>query len=274
MSLKVMNLKRARAWHSYARAVIQLVHADLVVFRHFVFDGVVDTIITTVLLVGTMTYIMPLLGTVKEYGPFVGLGAIATSCLFNMYGIVTILVSDIRGDQIILYRLSLPVPSALVFVARAIVSACKVAVNGFVTAFFGIGILVIGGRFSLEYFSFGKFLLFSIFLFLFVGFFTILMGSLVKNLDRIGSVWTRMIYPLWFLGGAQFSWQVLYSFSPSLAYLSLANPFLYLMEGIHSATLNPAHYLNFWACLGMMIIFTIGCGFLGIRRLKKQLDWV
>ncbi len=274
MSLKLMNLKRARAWRSYVRSILYLIRADLVVFRYFVVDGMIDTIVTTVLLVGIMTYIMPLLGTTREYGPFVGLGAIASTCIFNMYGIVTILVSDIRGDQIILYRLSLPVPPALIFVARAFVSAVKVAVNAVVAFIIAIGLLVMGGRFSAEYFSIGKFVLFSFFMFIFIGFFVVFMGSFVKNLDRIGVVWTRMIYPLWFLGGAQFSWLVAYSFSPFLAYLSLVNPFLYLMEGVHSATLNPAYYLNFWANLGMMILFTVFFGVVGIKRLKEQLDWV
>ncbi len=191
-----------------------------------------------------------------------------------MYGLAILLVSDVRGERFISYRLTLPVPTSLVFVAKGLAYACRVALSALVAAVVSISILLIGGRFSGMYVSPFKSLLMFVSMVLFTGFFAVFLASLVKSMDRMSSVWKRVLYPLWFLGGASFSWQVIYAFSPWVARVSLANPILYLMEGVHAATLNPAHYLNFWLCLAMTLLCTVFFGVVGIQRLKRQLDWV
>ena len=84
----------------------------------------------------------------------------------------------------------------------------------------------------------------------------------------------RFVYPLWFLGGFQYSWQVLYDFSPLFAYVSLLNPVLYVMEGTRAAILGQEGSLNFWLCILMLIFFTLLCGWHALKQLKRQLDYI
>ncbi len=104
--------------------------------------------------------------------------------------------------------------------------------------------------------------------------FALMVGSFVKNMSTIGSVWMRFIYPIWFLGGFQFSWTVLFKTSPKLAYLNLINPMTYIMEAIRGAILGQEGYLPFWPCTSMVILFAFACAWYGIVRLKKRLDFV
>lgn len=267
-ALKLSALK------THGRVIWQLVKTDLVAFRKNLVDSAIDTAVVMILVVGAMTYIMPLLGTTTDYGPFTAIGAIPSACIFELYGMGVNLISDIRGEKLISYRLTLPLPTSFVFVAKALAYAIRVSINALTAAVVGIGLLIVGGRFSLIFVSPFKILLISISMVLFTGFFAIFIASLVKSMDRIASVWTRVLYPLWFLGGAQFSWQITYTFSPVLGLIALLNPILYLMEGYHAAMLNPADYLNFWLCLIMTLLFTVFFGYIGIKRLKRQLDWV
>ena len=93
-------------------------------------------------------------------------------------------------------------------------------------------------------------------------------------MERIETVWTRFIFPLWFLGGFQFSWQIVYGISKPLSYVMLANPVTYVMEGLRAATLGQAGYIHFWICVGMLCAFSIATGTLAYRGLKKRLDFV
>lgn len=258
----------------YCSVVWQLILTDLMVFRSSVIGGMIDTSITMFLLVGTMTYVMPLLGMTQEYGPFAAWGAIPSACIFELYGLAILLVTDIRGERAISSRLILPVPTNLVFVAKACAYAIKSLANTLTAGTVGALLLAVGGRFSLAHFSLFKLSLGIVVCVVFVGFFSLFMTSLVESIYRLSSVWTRILYPLWYLGGAQFSWQVTVAFWPTLGFCCLLNPITYLMEGVHAATLDPSRYLNFWFCMVMILLFTSAFGVIGIKRLKKQLQWV
>ncbi len=268
LALKLSAIK------THSRVIWQLIKTDLAAFKKNMVDSAIDTAVYIILIVSSMTYVMPLLGTSADYGPFVAIAAIPSACIFEMYPLAVGLVGDIRGEKLISYRLTLPLPTSFVFVAKGLAYAIRVSINALVGAIVGISILMAGGRFSLTFISPIKFLFICIAIMLFTGFFAIFTVSLVKSMDRIGSVWTRILYPLWFLGGSTFSWHVTSVFSPTIGLISLANPILYIMEGVHAATLNPADYLNFWLCLLMTLLFTIFFGYVGIKRLKRQLDWV
>ncbi|HBL98814.1 TPA: hypothetical protein DDZ86_04190 [Candidatus Dependentiae bacterium] len=258
----------------YATVVWQLVVTDLMVFRSSIVGSVIDTGILTFLTVGTMTYIFPLLGMTQDYGPFVAWSAIPSAGIFEIFGFAMVLLSDIRGERSISSRLILPIPTYLVFVAKAYAYACRALINVVAAAGVGVVVLLVGGRFSAEYFSFWKFGVAVGCILLFVGFFTLFVVSLIKDVYRLNSVWKRVLSPMHYFGGAQFSWKTAVVFLPAFGYLSLLNPVLYLNEGIHAATLNPEQFLNFWLCCGVMLLMTVLFGVMGIKRLKKQLQWV
>lgn len=252
----------------------QLVLTDLMIFRSSIVGSMINTAIMMFFVVGIATYLMPILGITPEYGPFMAWGAIPTACHFELFGLVGILISDIRAEKAISSRLILPIPTYLVFVAKGFSVGIKTIANAFTAALVGPAILAAGGNFSSTYISFWKLGLSIICLVIFIGFLAIFAASLAKDIYRLSSAWIRIITPMWYLGCTQFSWQTMATFSPPLAYICLLNPFVYVNEGVHSAALNPANYLNFWLCLAATIIMTGIFGILGIRRLKQQLGWV
>ena len=57
-------------------------------------------------------------------------------------------------------------------------------------------------------------------------------------------------------------------------YIALLNPLLYPMEGIRAAFFGQGGFISFWFCISMLSFFTILFGFIGIKRLKKRLDFI
>ena len=108
----------------------------------------------------------------------------------------------------------------------------------------------------------------------FFAFFSIIMSTIPDSIPNIRKVWVRIIFPLWFLGGVEYPWYVVYKFSPKISYVLLSNPFIYAMEGIRATVLGQQNYLNVWICLIVLCSCTMLCGLIGIFRLKKQLDFV
>ncbi|HBY05924.1 MAG: hypothetical protein UV38_C0003G0019 [candidate division TM6 bacterium GW2011_GWE2_42_60] len=262
------NVKR------YAAVVWQLIMTDLMVFRSSVIGSMIDTSIWTASNVSIVTYLLPLLGMTRDYGPFIAWSTVISIGLFEIYSFVMVLISEIRGERTISSRLILPIPTYLVFVAKACAYACRVLANILAATGVGVFVLILGGRFSAEYFSFWKFGLLVGCLLLFIGFFTLFLASLTKDVYRLSSVWMRLLSPMILIGGNQFSWNTALAFSSTFGYLSLLNPVLYLYEGVHAATLNPDLFLNFWLCIGVALLMTLLFGVIGIKRLKKQINWV
>lgn len=107
---------------------------------------------------------------------------------------------------------------------------------------------------------------------LFVGYFALLTGLLVKNMDDYGRFWIRWGWQLYVIAGAQFSWINLYQASRSLAILNLLNPLVYSFEGLRAAIMGQSGYIDFWICSGLTIFFTIITALLSLHAFKKRLD--
>ena len=104
--------------------------------------------------------------------------------------------------------------------------------------------------------------------------FVIWVSSIVANMAHMGSVWARYIFPMWFMGGFQFSWIALHKALPNVAYINLLNPMMYITEAGRVSMLGQANYINFWLCLLAISAFSVLCFALGIRNLKRRLDFV
>jgi len=140
---------------------------------------------------------------------------------------------------------------------------------------FPVGKLLLWNQFSLEHFSFVKFYFLLLVASLFLGFFSIFIVSITKDMySGLDNIWTRILFPMWFLGGFQFTWKTVYHISPPLAYINLLNPLTYALEGGRAAALDPAQSLPYWLCIGALMLFTILFGYLGIQNLKKRLDCI
>ena len=256
----------------YLRLFWKLLKTDLIVFKQYVVDKVIDTNIWTVGCVGIFAYIMPKLGLDLRYGAFYAVSAIASCAIFEVWSATCTFVSDLCGRRVISYPLTLPLPSWLVLVKNAFTYACHASVVTIVVL--PLGKLILWDRMDLSQFSLFRFVIMFLSINIFVGFFALFNASLVKNMNSVGSVWMRVIFPAWLLGGSQFSWHTMHEVSPKLAYANFVNPLLYPMEGIRAAVLGQEGYLSFGICLFAMWLFIFIFGWVGIRRIKKRLDFV
>jgi ABC-2 type transport system permease protein len=199
-------------------------------------------------------------------------GMIISVAFWDVWSTATNFVSDMEGDQTIKYYLTLPVPAWLYFIKQIVYFAIRGGLQGIVMLPFGK--LVLLDRFDLSNFNAIQFIFVFISANVFCATLSLIMSSMVKNMNNVGDVGVRFLFPMWFLGGSQFSWQTLYGFSPKFAYLCLLNPLLYAMEAMRAAILGQAGYLPFWLSIFILWIFNILFSWYGIVRMKKRLDCV
>ncbi|MFN0065508.1 MAG: hypothetical protein ACKVOH_04645 [Chlamydiales bacterium] len=249
----------------------ELFKKDLLIFFREYPGKFLDSLLlffTTAVVFG---YFMPS-GLGNTYGPFVILGAIGIFGFFEVIGKVHILLGDIEGDRTIQHTLILPIRSELVFIYMALFWAlCSIALSAPLLIF---GKLFLWKSFSLSQIHWPKFIAILLTANIFHGFFALWLTSVLKGLQDIGSLWFRVVNPLFMFGAYFYSWQTLYQFAPWLANLTLINPLVYVMEGVHGTALGESKYLPFSLCFAALWSFILVLGSHAISGMKKRLDCV
>ncbi len=216
-------------------------------------------------------YIMPSFG-IKDptYGTFILIGNFAIWGLFEMLTSIAMFLGDLQGDKSISYYLSLPLPSYMLFIEQALASAYRSMAGAIVIL--PMGKLILGENFMLSAINWPCLIIAFFIINIFYGFFTLFIAGYVPSLAALTMVRSRIMFPLWFLGGFQFPWKMLYGVAPKVALISLCNPIIYVMDGMRSTVLPHENYLPFWNCMGMLILFSILFGYFGTKKLKQRLD--
>lgn len=207
-----------------------------------------------------------------HFSVFIAIGAIVSCSFWDVWANTTTFVSDIEGEKTINYFLTLPMPNVLVLIKQVISYALKAGIPTLIIL--PLGKLFLWNRMNLSNFSMLKFALFYVLINIFTGAFSLFITSCIKDLHHMAKVNMRFLFPLWFFGGTNYSWQMLNKLSPTISYCSLLNPLIYAMEGIRAAVLGQTGYLPYWICVLALTSFTVMFGWLGIARLKKRLDFV
>ncbi|MCB9493258.1 MAG: ABC transporter permease [Epsilonproteobacteria bacterium] len=249
-----------------------LLSTDLKILRFQIADKLIDMLIWVICGVIKSGFILPAFGVSKEFGAFVLVGSCATAGLFEVWPAVIGMVSDFTGEKVISYYFTLPMRSWFVLLRAVVAYATNAALIGIFVL--PVGKLILGTAFNFANFSFMRFLLIYVLTSIFYGALTIWLASFMKDISKAGSVWMRFLYPLWILGAFEFSWEMMYNFSPVAGYLSLLNPFIYVMEGIRGAVLDWQGSIPFPFCVLALLTFSTLCAAHGIVRLKKRLDFV
>lgn len=256
----------------YFNVCKELIHSDLIIFKQTLFDKCINLTIWVVLTIVVMGYIMPFFGLSHDFGVFQFGGVLAAIGLFELYGSAVDLVADFEGDRVINYNLTLPIPSWLAIISKAVY---------YFIVYFTLSILMIPiGKLSLwnqldltQIFYF-KFVLALIFQNIFYACFVLWASSIIANMTKLGDIWARFIFPMWFMGGFQFSWIALYQAIPIIAFVNLLNPMMFITEAVRAAMLGQSGYINFWLCLLAIAMFSALCLAVGMRNLQKRLDFV
>lgn len=249
-----------------------IMHLKLQVFFSRIIGHMIDYTIWVVCTTLVSGYLMQAFGMTSAYGPFQFTGCLASVGLFELYGSVSTMLMDFEGDQVINYHLMLPTSAVTVFLAMV----CYYASVGIMTSLFLLPMakLILWQHISVSAIAWLPLALIMIVANLFCGAFSLWVTTLIPDFDHLGSLWSRFIFPLWFLGGFQFSWQVIHDKVPAIAYVMLINPVMYMMEGMRAALLGPQGYFNVRLCIGVLCLFSLVCFADSMRRLKKRLDFV
>lgn len=246
-----------------------LVQRDMAVFWPSWKGRFVNGVIWGALVVAIFEYIMPSSG-LKNHGFFIAAGSIASWGFFEVMENVAKFVGDLEGQRSITYYLTLPLPQWLVFGRLAVTNALQAMSISIL--FLPIFKILLGSAFSFTHFSLPKFIIIVLLVHLFFGVFSLYLSAQMESLDKMSNVWMRIVFPLWWLGCYQFSWQTLYTFSPRIAQLNLLNPLVYVMEGMRAAIMGQEGFLPFWYCVGALICFSGILGWIGLNHLKRRLD--
>lgn len=248
-----------------------LLTADLVILGKNLKDKVIDTFIWVAITLVVMAYIMPSFGLL-DYGSFQLAGLVGSAGLFELWPSAMGLVSDFDGDRVIESHLILPLRPWVVLAKMVCYYALGALLLGLLVI--PMGKLVLLDKFALSDISVLNTAIIILLTSIFFGVFTLWIACRVPNISKMGNVWMRFIFPMWFLGGFQFSWYKLYGITPYLAYANMLNPMNAIMEGTRSALLGSEGYLPFWMSVSVLVGFIFLCWVDAYRRLKVRLDFV
>jgi ABC-type multidrug transport system permease subunit len=256
----------------YKNIFWQLLKTDLIILKKTLLDKVFNSTIWVSTTIIVSDKLLPLFGMSNEFAPLIALGSVASCSGFELFPKLAATISDFEGDRHISYKFTLPIPNWLLFIEMS----CEFVVNSLIimTTAFTVTKILLWSRIVFFDINFLQLLLSSFFISIFFSFFTFWVISLTKSMLVMDNVFMRFIYPLWFLGGYQFTWKSLHKVSPICAYLNLLNPYTCSIESIRAAVLGSQGYLSFWFCSGALIFLSIIFGFWGILRLKRRLDFV
>ena len=245
-----------------------MLEADLKIIRRDIPHKALDTVIWALVTSIVSCFLLKLpIDSVKE----IVAGGIGSVMFMPVGSQAVAFVADIKGIRHIDFLLTTPVP-AWVVLTRFILNFFMGQL--LITLFaFPMVKLAVGDLLPLDQTSWPLFIAIVIISNLVFATSSLLISTFVYwgNYYRI---WMRIMFPMWFFGCFQFSWQTLYAKSPALAYLNLLNPFTYIMEGVRAALLGQAGYLPIWICLSGLTVLGCFMAFFAFRRLRTILDFV
>ncbi len=251
----------------------QMLKVDLIKFvKYTLLDDIINKLCWVTCSLVIATYVWPHIGMSTQFGSFMAIGTIVSCMFWGCWGLATQFVADLEGNRVIEYYLSLPVTASSYFAKQIVFFAIRSAISAVIVIPFMK--IMIWSSLDFSKIAILQFLVIFLMASFFCASLALLITSMVKNMHSIDNISIRFLFPMFFFGGSQFSWYTLFAVAPTLAYAALINPLVYAMEAMHVAFLGQANYLPFWSSITMLLIFTIGFGFIGTRRLIKRLDCV
>jgi len=257
----------------YSLAILKaLFTRDIFVHNAQITRRIIDALVWSVCVILVAQYLLPSFGMNHSYGSFIVVANIGLWGLFEINTQLAEFLVEIEEGQNISYLLTLPIATPFIFIKYALGYAYRSWIVSLLI--FPVGLMLLQ---DLNHFAFSipallKFLLLHALASIFYGFFCLYTAALSPNPGYITTIRSRFIFPLWNLGCAQFSWNMLYKISPLGAYINLLNPMTHILEGLRSTLLPEFNSLPYWNCVVSIICFILIFAYLSIKCLKKRLD--
>ncbi|MBU4270092.1 ABC transporter permease [Candidatus Dependentiae bacterium] len=250
----------------------QLLSLKFTNIRKVLFDKFINYYIWASCTMFVSGYLMQSFGLSEKFGVFQFAGIIASGAIFEIYGTAAKMVADFEHDQIIAYYLTLPTHTATVLCSNVLYNT----IVGSVMAIFLLPLakLILWSQLNFFAIAWTKFLFLLVLVNLVCSTASLLVAALIPSMDKFEMLWVRIIFPLWFLGGFQFSWDSVHAVAPKVSYFMLLNPIFYMTEGMRAVMLGQNGSINFWVCSLVLLITLIIMSIWSFKMLKKRLDFV
>lgn len=257
------------AWHVFYWRV----RCDLYKFTRNMHNTFLDMIIPASILTVIWGYIMPVMGLPHDFGGFVALGWVVLYCAAQPYWECGYkLLTDLQGDRMFDYDLTLKMPSWMVFLCVATSWFAQSVVRNSLSIF--VAKLLLGARFDLSQLMVPKYVL----IYLLMNFCFSLSAAMIvfriEIFDQFQRFWSRFMIQALFLGGLEFPYAIAAKNLPWFSYALLVNPYTYAYEGIRGSVFGQQGYMHYWVCVGALILFSVVFAFLGLRWFVRRLDSV
>ena len=256
--------------YSIMQTFIALMIRDARTFQKHILNRMIDACVWSGASMYVSQYLLPLFGMDLKFASFLVLGNLVVWAIFEVGTNMSILLGDLQGNNSLSYYLSLPIPSHLIFVRIALTDAYKSFMATVPLLF--LSKLILRDNFSLSSIHYPKMILCWIMAHILFGFFGIFVSSMTRSFEYVTTIRQRILFPIWFLGCYQFTWYMLYKANPTIAYLNLINPVVYVLEGIRGSINTGHETIPFHLCIIAITLFTLIFAFLGITNFKKRLD--
>lgn len=209
--------------------------------------------------------------THTNMGTMLFVGNVAMLMISMAFGMTAYIIYDLENDRFTDYQITILSPRLFiieVILFAAIFSFCML------TPFFPLAKLVLQSAFDTSNTSWIKLMILLFVSSFFCASYMLFALLTLKNSSQIQRLWLRFNIPLVFLGGFWVPWYILSQYSPLFGYLTLANPFIYITEGLRSAIIGGDQFISFGICVSMLIILATACLFTTFYVFKKKVDHI
>ena len=238
----------------FIKIIFHIVHYNLLIFRKkitnesikFAIWGSISTFVTGTLLGDTLS---------TEFATFQFCGVISNVGLWVSFHEIVEFINSIENKKRLFYDLSVPLPSIYFFLAKIIFYIIRFSI---LTSIMMIVLkLILYNVISFQALSISKFIIISLITNLFYGSWIIFISSIIKKSRNLSNLFCRIQFPLWFMGGFQFSWITLYNANKILGIVDLLNPILYINEGFKDAILGIRGITSFHFLVIIIFFFSL-----------------
>jgi len=247
-----------------------IISKHLTVVRNNLVTTLVDCIPALIIQVTSFGYLLPLLGMSPSLIAPNYLGGMIAIILHIGYSQMIKTGFDLEQSRFIDYHLTLPLDNVWLFASYIISDILEMTLV--FAPLLTVGIALLHNHFTIA--AINWFLVASMW-FLIATFFSTFFFALAYNVQvswLIANGWPRTLSLMWWFGGALVPWQHAYNLHPWLAYGMLLNPFTYVSEGLRAAFLGNTHFIAWYWCATMLLLFRIAnCCWLA-HGVKKRLD--
>jgi|GEM_PF-293287 len=246
-----------------------LMRTDLKIFKKDILGKITDSLIWGFVSLIPAVFIFPLMG-IQVLGIIQVPSIIISVTAFEIYGLLFATLIEILEKGHFYYLFTLPISARWIFTQKVLFYT----IVNIILAFSMIPMckIVLWNDLNLALISWGKFFIAIFVASLFFACCWLFIASLTKAIKNVQHVWTRIIFPLWFLGGFQFTWYTVLKMSKIIAYLSLFNPFTYVTEASRAAFFADQKFINFWLCILILFFGGIILAIFGYKNMKKRLE--